>query len=105
MIQPVTPSPRRSSACPMPDGEVRLPAEVLESGRSATRQVAPWRLHRADGSRPLPPRGDMLRQTRCVLFHPKDEARRPAGQKGQPQDIQPGHLSDAAPMLRRPARI
>ena len=44
-------------------------------------------------------------QVRCVVFHPKDKARRPAGQKGQPQEIQPRHLGDAAAMHWHSMRV
>ena len=47
----------------------------------------------------------MPRQPGCVLFHPKDEAGRPAGQKGQPQEIQPRHLGDAAAMHWHSMRV
>jgi hypothetical protein len=54
--------------------KVRFSAPVAQSGLSPfgqTRPVTPPHLRSAYGSRPLRPRGNMLRQTHRVLFHPE----------------------------------
>src|SRR5260370_42365852 len=45
--------------------------------------------------------GDMVRQMRRVVFDTEDEGRRPSGQPAQPKEVEPGHISYAAPMHRR----
>jgi len=81
----------------LPNVSVRFPEAGAQKETGGFGQVTLRHLPSAYGAHPLRPRGDMLRKMRRVLFHPEDEARRPAGQKGQPQGIQPGHLSAAKP--------
>src|SRR5260370_3739108 len=64
-------------------------------------KAAPWRRRRTDACRPLRALGDMVGQMRRVVFDTKDEGRRPSGQPAQPKEVQPGHISYAAPMHRR----